>query len=159
MTVAPQTAADLVEQIFDLQRVVRCIAMASTKGQDAGIALQGVLRFIGAGESRAADLAARLGVSAPVLSRHIADLEGMGLVERRPDPDDGRAQLVTLTPAGTEKVKNFERQHASTLQGYLQDWSQDDAQETATMLKKLAESLRSSARVIAAGPTTATRTN
>ena len=46
MAVAPDTAADLVYQIFDLQRAVRCIATASVRGQDTGVALQGVLRFV-----------------------------------------------------------------------------------------------------------------
>ena len=52
--------------------------------------VQGVMRFIGEGETRATHLATRLGVSAPVLSRHIADLEELGLVVRRPDPADGQ---------------------------------------------------------------------
>lgn len=153
MAVAPETAADLVYQIFDLQRAVRCIAVASLRGQETGIALQGVLRFVGEGESRATHLAARLGVSAPVLSRHIADLEEHGLVVRRPDPEDGRAQLVALSEAGAGKLREIEGQRTATLQGYLQDWSQNDAEETAKILKKLAESLRDSARAKTAGST------
>lgn len=78
MAVAPDTAADLVNRIFDLPRVVRCVAAASFRGQDTGVALQGVLRFVGERESRATHLAERLGVSAPVLSRHIADLRRYG---------------------------------------------------------------------------------
>lgn len=47
MAVAPDTAADLVNRIFDLQRVVRCVAAASFRWQDTGVALQGVLRVRG----------------------------------------------------------------------------------------------------------------
>lgn len=154
MAVAPDTAADLVYRIFDLQRVVRCVAAASFRGQDTGIALQGVLRFVGEGESRATHLAERLGVSAPVLSRHIADLEEQGFVIRRQDPDDGRAQLVALSPAGVEKLRDIEEHRAATLQGYLSDWSQDDAEDTARILARLSESLKQSARATAAGPIT-----
>ncbi|MFF1384523.1 MarR family winged helix-turn-helix transcriptional regulator [Arthrobacter sp. NPDC058288] len=153
MAVAPETAADLVYQIFDLQRAVRCVAVSSMRGQETGVALQGVLRFVGEGESRATHLAARLGVSAPVLSRHIADLEEHGLVVRRPDPEDGRAQLVALSEAGAAKLRDIEQQRTATLQGYLQDWSQADAEETAKTLRKLAESLRDSARAKTAGST------
>jgi DNA-binding MarR family transcriptional regulator len=159
MAVAPDTAADLVYQIFDLQRVVRCVASASIRGQDTGIALQGVLRFVAEGESRATDLAERLGVSAPVLSRHIAELEEQGYIIRRQDPDDGRAQLVALTRRGTDKLRQIEEQRTATLQDYLRDWSQEDAEETARTLKKLAESLKHSARAKAAGPTTLTHTS
>ncbi|MET3141822.1 UNVERIFIED_ORG: DNA-binding MarR family transcriptional regulator [Arthrobacter sp. UYEF10] len=146
MAVAPDTAADLVYRIFDLQRVVRCVAAASFRGQDTGVALQGVLRFVGEGESRATQLAERLGVSAPVLSRHIADLEEQGYVIRRQDPDDGRAQLVALSPAGAEKLRKIEERRAATLQDYLSDWSQEDAEDTARILTKLSESLKHSAR-------------
>lgn len=156
MAVAPDTAADLVYQIFDLQRVVRCVAAANLRGQDTGVALQGVLRFVGEGESRATDLAERLGVSAPVLSRHIAELEEQGYISRRQDPDDGRAQLVALTRRGADNLRQIEAQRTSTLQDYLRDWSQEDAEETAKALKKLAESLKHSARAKAAGPTTLT---
>ena len=154
MAVAPDTAADLVYRIFDLQRVVRCVAAASFRGQDTGVALQGVLRFVGEGESRATQLAERLGVSAPVLSRHIADLEDQGYVIRRQDPDDGRAQLVALSTAGADKLRKIEEHRTATLQEYLSDWSQEDAEDTARILTRLSDSLKQSARATAAGPIT-----
>ena len=120
------------------------------------MALQGVLRFVGEGESRATHLAERLGVSAPVLSRHIADLEEHGYVVRRPDPEDGRAQLIALSAAGTEKLRVIEDQRTATIQDLLQDWSQDDVELTARTLEKLAESLRTSARATTAGSTNTT---
>lgn len=39
-------------------------------------------------------------VSKPRLSVHISSLEADGFVSREPDPDDGRASIVTLTTAG-----------------------------------------------------------
>lgn len=158
MAVAPDTAADLVSRIFDLQRVVRYVANASFRGMDTGVAVQGVLRFVGEGESRATHLAERLGVSAPVLSRHIADLEMQGYVTRRQDPCDGRAQLVALSPAGVEKLRQIEELRAATLQEYLSSWSQDDAEETARTLARLTNSLKLSARATAAGPISMTKT-
>jgi DNA-binding MarR family transcriptional regulator len=126
------------------------------RGQDTGVALQGVLRFVGEGESRATKLAERLGVSAPVLSRHIADLEEQGFVVRRQDPDDGRAQLVALTPSGADKLRHIEEQRTAVLQDYLRDWSEEDAGTTAKTLHKLTESLKTSARATAAGTTKTT---
>ena len=156
MSVESNAAAKLVYQIFDLQRAVRCVAAASLRGQDPGVALQGVLRFVGEGESRATHLAERLGVSAPVLSRHIAELEEQGYVVRRQDPEDGRAQLIALSASGTQKLRAIEEQRTATIRDLLQDWSQDDVELTARTLEKLAESLRTSARAKTAGPTNTT---
>ncbi|MDQ0665585.1 DNA-binding MarR family transcriptional regulator [Arthrobacter ulcerisalmonis] len=154
MSVAPATAADLVSNIYDLQRALRCVTMVNIKGQDTGIALQGVLRFIGEGETRAAHLAERLGVSPPVLSRHVAELADAGLVVRTPDPHDGRAQLLALSPRGQEKLAQVVRHRTETLQAYLADWNEDDAAATAAMLSKLTTSLKNSIRARAAGITT-----
>ncbi|TWT20234.1 MarR family transcriptional regulator [Luteimonas marina] len=49
---------------------------------------------------RAKAIAARLGVTPASVSDTLATLETRGWIERRPDPDDGRAALVRLTRAG-----------------------------------------------------------
>lgn len=155
MSVASGTATDLVYRIFDLQRVLRCIVSSNVaRDSKVGFALQGVLRFIGEGESRATNLAARLGVSPPVLSRHIAELEELGLVVRRPDPADGRAQLVALSEEGAQQVRDFEEYRSARLRDYLAEWSEEDALEAGHVLQKLTESLNHSIRAKAAGHTT-----
>lgn len=53
-----------------------------------------------AGAVRQTMLAERMGVEAMTLSAALDRLEARGLIERRPDPDDRRAKLVDLTPAG-----------------------------------------------------------
>ncbi len=161
MAVAPTTATDLVHQIFDLQRVLRCIStahLARGGSGKVGFALHGVLRFIGEGEARATHFAAQLGVTAPVLSRHVAELEEMGLVVRRPDPNDGRAQLIALTEAGEAALQEFEDERTANLQAYLADWSEDDALEASHIIRKLAGSLRDSIRATTAGATHTTTT-
>ncbi|MGG5171777.1 MarR family winged helix-turn-helix transcriptional regulator [Pseudarthrobacter sp. J1738] len=153
MSVAPATAAELVNQIFDLQRALRCVTMENAKGQEAGLALQGVLKFIGEGQTRATHLAERLGVSAPVLSRHIAELEDMGLVIRTPDPADGRAQVLRLSPKGEQKLAYLVERRAAALASYLADWNEDDAASTGAMISKLTASLRKSIKDRESGTT------
>src|SRR6266487_4071797 len=53
-----------------------------------------------AGPVRSGELAARLEVEAPHVSRQVQRLQQAGYVDRVPDPDDRRAQLIELTPAG-----------------------------------------------------------
>jgi DNA-binding MarR family transcriptional regulator len=45
-------------------------------------------------------LARRVEVSKQAVGQALGDLESRGFVEMVPDPDDGRARLVRLTPAG-----------------------------------------------------------
>ena len=52
------------------------------------------------GPSRVSDLAAWLGVSQPTLSDAAAALLRKGMLERRPDPRDGRAVRLDLTERG-----------------------------------------------------------
>jgi DNA-binding MarR family transcriptional regulator len=155
MSVGSATATDLVHQIFDLQRTLRCVVTAQlARTPDVGMAVQGVMRFIGEGETRATHLAARLGVSAPVLSRHVAELEDLGYVTRRPDPADGRAQLLALSESGVMKLREFEELRSGRLRDYLADWSEEDALEASQILQKLTTSLKDSIRATAAGSTT-----
>lgn len=70
---------------------------------------------------------------------------------RRQDPDDGRAQLVALTPSGEEKLRRIEEQRTAVLQDYLRDWSEEDAGNTSHTLRHLTESLKQAARATAAG--------
>ena len=48
-----------------------------------------------------AELARRIGMSAPSVTERVQRLERAGFVRRRRDPADGRATLVESTPAGT----------------------------------------------------------
>ena len=147
MPLNPETAASLVHEIFDFQRAVRCVAATSFHGEGTSAALHLVLRLIAEGECRATRLAQRLGVGAPVLSRQIAELVEQGLVVRRKDPDDGRAQLVALTPSGVDKLQHMEGRRSAVFQKSLRDWSEDDAVSARKALQRLTESLKETAGV------------
>ena len=56
------------------------------------------------GPLRLAELSQIEQVSAPSTTRLVAELEAQGLVSRRPDPVDGRAILITVTPKGNDTV-------------------------------------------------------
>lgn len=56
------------------------------------------------GPLRLAELAACEQVSAPSMTRTVAELESRGLVRRAPDPDDGRAVLLEATSAGLDAI-------------------------------------------------------
>jgi DNA-binding MarR family transcriptional regulator len=56
------------------------------------------------GPCSVSDLATAEKVRPQSMAQTVADLEGDGLVERRPDPDDGRRSLVLFTDLGRETL-------------------------------------------------------
>lgn len=56
------------------------------------------------GGSRLTDMAARARVTKQAMGELCASLERRGYLQRRPDPTDRRAKLVTLTPRGERMV-------------------------------------------------------
>lgn len=64
---------------------------------------------------RIGDLAAAEGISAATMTRVVAALEEHGLVERRADPDDGRACQVQLSDHGIAEMDRLRTQRT----GYI----------------------------------------
>jgi DNA-binding MarR family transcriptional regulator len=54
-------------------------------------------------------LAHHLGVDRTVMTYLLDDLEKVGLIERRPDPEDRRARRVVPTPAGLQLLATLDR--------------------------------------------------
>jgi DNA-binding MarR family transcriptional regulator len=64
------------------------------------------------------ELAAGLELTPPTVSVGVRRLEDVGLVERRPDPEDGRAWQLDLTAAGAalwERVRRYRREKTRRL--------------------------------------------
>ena len=66
-------------------------------------------------------LAARTNATLPRLSRVVSRLEVLGLVERKPCPQDRRATNAHLTPVGWEKVVHAAPGHVATVRQYVID--------------------------------------
>jgi DNA-binding MarR family transcriptional regulator len=67
------------------------------------------------GPQRISEMAALQGVAQPSMTVLVGSLEQTGLMTRRPDPSDGRAVLVSLTPQGEEFLADRRRAGADRL--------------------------------------------
>ena len=97
-------ADDLAEQMLRASRHVRA-AIVAALAEEFGGAMSPhqarALRTIGRlGPLRPSALAEHLRIATRSSTEVIEHLRGQGWVDRAPDPSDGRATLVALTPAG-----------------------------------------------------------
>lgn len=69
------------------------------------------------------DLMASAMVASGTMTNRIDQLEKAGLVERLPNPDDGRSVLVGLTPAGLARVEAAVTDHVATQNRLLEGLS------------------------------------
>lgn len=76
--------------------------------------------------SRIGDLAKADHCSQPTMSTQIQRLEELGLVSRETDPADARAVLITMTPQGSDLLREMRASRASTVAPLLAGLSGDD---------------------------------
>ncbi|MGW5051069.1 MarR family winged helix-turn-helix transcriptional regulator [Actinokineospora sp. NPDC004072] len=89
------------------------------------------------GPARAAEVVDRTGLDKSTVSRQIARLVDLGLVERVPDPSDGRARLVQLTAVGTERLAKVRADRRRQLRERVERWPTADLREFSRLLARL----------------------
>lgn len=87
-----------------------------------------ILQFVSMadGAARMSDVAAELRFSPSRLSHAVGRLERDGWVERRPDPNDGRGQLVAITPVGEQRIHDIAPRHIADVRAQLFDHLTDE---------------------------------
>ena len=78
------------------------------------------------------------------MGQTVAELETQGLVERHPDPADGRRSLIELTDAGRTELHEDRRRRegwlAEAIEENLSDAERETLDEAMRLLGRLAES-------------------
>jgi DNA-binding MarR family transcriptional regulator len=90
---------------------------------------------------RVTDLAARLGIDAPAVTRKAQQLERLGLVSRARDADDARASRLRLTPEGCQVLKRFLLARHQWLAALLADWPAAECREFARLLSRFTDDI------------------
>ncbi len=97
------------------------------------------------GPLRISELAEVEGLNPTMLSRVIAELAAAGLVERVPDPADGRAALVAATAAGRRlraRIQHERNDVLGRLIGELSEEQRRTLEPALAVLEEIAERLR-----------------
>lgn len=94
------------------------------------------------GSQSVSDLATAERVRPQSMAQTVADLEGDGLVERRPDPGDGRRALVSLTAAGLAELSADRQRREGWLVKALEELPPEDqatVERAIVLLRQLAD--------------------
>jgi DNA-binding MarR family transcriptional regulator len=130
----------LEREIALLLRRARAISarLAGELHADLDGAAYGLLSLLqDAGPLRASDLVARLGLDKSTVSRQVAALVDLGLVDRAPDPADGRAQVLTPSAEGSARLQRIREARRARWESDLADWPPSDVAVLAELLARL----------------------
>jgi DNA-binding MarR family transcriptional regulator len=81
-------------------------------------------------------------VKRPTMTRTLGCLEREGLIERTPDPADGRSSLVAVNDAGRERLARLRRRKSAYLERRLRKLDRDEVAtlaRAASLLERMRE--------------------
>ncbi|HEY5343107.1 MAG TPA: MarR family winged helix-turn-helix transcriptional regulator [Solirubrobacteraceae bacterium] len=111
--------------------------------EDARVPHTHVTAYIKAEGSRLTELAAQARMTLPAMSELVDDLQRLGIVERRPDPSDGRAKLICLTDTGWQAMRTARRVIVEIEADYAQLVGAEHFEAAAQTLDELLSGLAS----------------
>ncbi|MFI7546516.1 MarR family winged helix-turn-helix transcriptional regulator [Actinoplanes sp. NPDC049599] len=97
-----------------------------------------ILRFLQeAGPQNVSAVAARLNLDGSTVTRQISALHRDGLVERNPDPQDGRGSVVAASDLGLAQVDAVSKARRDVYDEVLRGWSAEERVRLAGVLERL----------------------
>jgi DNA-binding MarR family transcriptional regulator len=137
---AHEAFVQLEREIGLLLRRSRAISarLAGELHPDLDGAAYGLLSLLqDTGPLRASDLVARLGLDKSTVSRQLAHLVDLGLVDRAADPVDGRAQVLTPSSEGSTRLARIRDVRRARWERDMSDWPSSDVATLADLLHRL----------------------
>ena len=134
-----QAFVRLEREIGLLLRRSRAISarLAGELHPDLDGAAYGLLALLhDAGPLRASDLVALLDLDKSTVSRQVASLVDLGLVQRAADPGDRRAQVLTPTPEGAARLERIREVRRARWAADLADWPAEDVVALGELLAR-----------------------
>lgn len=138
----PDAVADrLVGEIAALLRLLKRVG-ATVGGATDSASFPVLARLATEGPRRSGELASVMCADPSTVSRQVAGLVKAGLVERRADPEDGRASLLAVTEAGDQALAEQRRIRAEHLSEALGDWTPQARADLADLLGRFVTDLQ-----------------
>ena len=134
-----QAQREVEQNLRLLTEVVRTRMREAARSVDPALSLFGlkVLQLLKrSGPLHSGSVAELLMADKSVISRQSRQLEALGLIEVQPDPADGRARVLVLTPAASERVTAVQT-GIMLDESVLGSWSTEDLHRFAGYLARL----------------------
>jgi len=88
------------------------------------------------GPRRSSEISDNFGIDKGAISRQVHNLVQLGLVDRTPDPADGRATLLSATAEAGLRLEEVKQHRRKYLDERLGGWSEDDLTSFVAMLNR-----------------------
>ena len=95
------------------------------------------------GPMRSSAMAEAFDIDKGAISRQVGHLEELGLVDRTPDPADGRASLVSASADAVRRLEDISTDRRRWMDEKLGDWSDDELEHFAVVLGRYNAALNS----------------
>ena len=138
----PELHRSLLDVVSVFNSPERDAALLESAGLTLERALFPLLVFIGQfGPIGVVDLAGRIGRDYTTVSRQVARLEELGLVERHPSAADRRTREASLTASGRDAANAVDAARQRLALTMFQDWNRTDFDHFYRLLRKVADGL------------------
>jgi len=120
-----QALREVEHEIVRLVRRIRRGLSERATSVDPGLTASSyplLVALVDLGPHRAADLVDVFALDKGAVSRAVHQLLELGLIERVPDPQDGRASILSATPKAVERIAATKESRHQELGARLADW-------------------------------------
>jgi DNA-binding MarR family transcriptional regulator len=134
---------DFAYEFIELMIRFRKLKVFEFPGMDNDLTLA-QLRIIGFvhnnGTCRTQDIADGIEITAPTASVAVNKLAALGWLEKNPDPDDGRATLISLAAKASDTFRKIREKRISGIQRLLVDLSSEEQKTLLDLLSRIVNS-------------------
>jgi DNA-binding MarR family transcriptional regulator len=131
----PANIEPLVRAVYGLTALKRDLPRLAGFDHPVGLVPLAVVNRLA--PARVKDVARELHVDFSVASRQLTALATAGYLRREPDPEDRRAQLVSLTGEGTAALERAHERIVGVFSSALEGWTDEEISSLTDALGRL----------------------